>query len=166
MVIKPARVCVVNTSYSYLLSWYVKYCWPSTDLCWQWCNTVTMFWCIMPILTSCDTSASFEHKTSLSFIVLSIQHLAATNHCLVHLWKSMTVRCFNVHREIISIIMWQSCESCEIMWGQGREIMWQSMKCLLWNASMLVSCPARARLPARNGLVNEVKFLGLITQNR
>ena len=30
----------------------------------------------------------------------------------------------------------------------------------------LVSCPARARLPARNGLVNEVKFLGLITQNR
>ena len=29
----------------------------------------------------------------------------------------------------------------------------------------LVSCPARARLPARNGLVNEVKFLGLITQN-
>ena len=29
----------------------------------------------------------------------------------------------------------------------------------------LVSCPARARLPARNGLVNEVEFLGLITQN-
>ena len=28
-----------------------------------------------------------------------------------------------------------------------------------------VSCPARARLSARNGLVNEVKFLGLITQN-
>ena len=26
----------------------------------------------------------------------------------------------------------------------------------------LVSCPARVRLPARNGLVNEVKFLGLI----
>ena len=25
--------------------------------------------------------------------------------------------------------------------------------------------PARARLPARNSLVNEVKFLGLITQN-
>ena len=29
----------------------------------------------------------------------------------------------------------------------------------------LVSCPARARLPARNGLVNEVEFLGLVTQN-
>ena len=29
----------------------------------------------------------------------------------------------------------------------------------------LVSCPARARFPARNGLVNEVEFLGLITQN-
>ena len=29
----------------------------------------------------------------------------------------------------------------------------------------VVSCPARARLPARNGLVNEVEFLGLITQN-
>ena len=30
----------------------------------------------------------------------------------------------------------------------------------------LVSCPTCARLPARNGLVNEVEFLGLITQNR
>ena len=30
---------------------------------------------------------------------------------------------------------------------------------------LLVSCPARARLPVRNGLVNEVEFLGLITQN-
>ena len=29
----------------------------------------------------------------------------------------------------------------------------------------LVSCPPRARLPARNGLVNEVEFLGLIHQN-
>ena len=29
----------------------------------------------------------------------------------------------------------------------------------------VVSCPPRARLPARNGLVNEVKFLGLISQN-
>ena len=29
----------------------------------------------------------------------------------------------------------------------------------------LVSCPAHARLPARSSLVNEVKFLGLITQN-
>jgi len=28
----------------------------------------------------------------------------------------------------------------------------------------LVSCPPRARLPARNGLVNEVEFLGLIPQ--
>ena len=26
----------------------------------------------------------------------------------------------------------------------------------------LVSCPARARLPTRNGLVNKVEFLGLI----
>ena len=34
-----------------------------------------------------------------------------------------------------------------------------------WGAATLVSCPARARLPARNGLVNEVEFLGLITQN-
>ena len=33
-----------------------------------------------------------------------------------------------------------------------------------WN--YIVSCPARARLPARNGLVNEVEFLGLVTQNR
>ena len=30
----------------------------------------------------------------------------------------------------------------------------------------LVSWPARARLPARSGLVNEVEFLGLITQKR
>ena len=30
---------------------------------------------------------------------------------------------------------------------------------------LLVSCPAHVRLPARNGLVNKVKFLGLITQN-
>ena len=29
----------------------------------------------------------------------------------------------------------------------------------------LVSWPVRARLPARNGLVNEVEFLGLIPQN-
>ena len=29
----------------------------------------------------------------------------------------------------------------------------------------LVPCPARAHLLARNGLVNEVEFLGLITQN-
>ena len=29
----------------------------------------------------------------------------------------------------------------------------------------LVLCPARTRLPARNDLVNEVEFLGLITQN-
>ena len=29
----------------------------------------------------------------------------------------------------------------------------------------VVSWPARARLPARNGLVNEVEFLGLIPQN-
>ena len=28
----------------------------------------------------------------------------------------------------------------------------------------VVSCSACTRLPARNGLVNEVKFLGLITQ--
>ena len=33
--------------------------------------------------------------------------------------------------------------------------------------TQLVSCPGAAcmRLPARNGLVNEVEFLGLITQN-
>ena len=31
--------------------------------------------------------------------------------------------------------------------------------------STLVSCPARARLPARSGLVNEVEFLELVTQN-
>ena len=29
--------------------------------------------------------------------------------------------------------------------------------------SMLVLCPAHAHLPARNGLVNEVEFLGLIS---
>jgi len=29
----------------------------------------------------------------------------------------------------------------------------------------VVSCPPRARLPVRHGLVNKVKFLGLITQN-
>ena len=29
----------------------------------------------------------------------------------------------------------------------------------------VVSCPAHARLLARNSLVNEVEFLGLITQN-
>ena len=31
--------------------------------------------------------------------------------------------------------------------------------------TILVSCPPCARLPARNGLVNEVEFLGLIPQN-
>ena len=31
--------------------------------------------------------------------------------------------------------------------------------------AVLVSCPPRARLPVRNGLVNEVEFLGLIHQN-
>ena len=31
--------------------------------------------------------------------------------------------------------------------------------------SNLVSCPAHVRLPARNCLVNEVEFLGLVTQN-
>ena len=30
---------------------------------------------------------------------------------------------------------------------------------------IVVLCPAHARLLARNGLVNEVEFLGLITQN-
>ena len=33
-------------------------------------------------------------------------------------------------------------------------------------ALALVSCPAHVCLPARNGLVNKVEFLGLITQNR
>ena len=110
---------MVNIPYSYLLSRYVKYCWPSTDLCWQWCNTIAMFWCIMPILTSCDTSASFEHKTSLSFIVLSIQpyQLQTLSDALVEVSEMLTVRCFNVHREIISIIMWQSCDShVTVMW--------------------------------------------------
>ena len=32
-------------------------------------------------------------------------------------------------------------------------------------ASFLVSCSPRTGLPARNGLVNKVKFLGLIPQN-
>ena len=32
-------------------------------------------------------------------------------------------------------------------------------------ASFLVSCPPHVGLPARNGLMNEVKFLGLIPQN-
>ena len=32
-------------------------------------------------------------------------------------------------------------------------------------ASKIVSCPTCVHLPVRNGLVNEVKFLGLITQN-
>ena len=35
----------------------------------------------------------------------------------------------------------------------------------LYDAGIVVSCPTRARLPARNGLVNEVKFLRLITRN-
>ena len=41
----------------------------------------------------------------------------------------------------------------------------QLAKLLLPSLAELVSCPARARLPARNGLVNKVEFLGLITQN-
>ena len=36
--------------------------------------------------------------------------------------------------------------------------------CRRWY-SYVALCPARARLPARNSLVNEVEFLGLITQN-
>ena len=32
-------------------------------------------------------------------------------------------------------------------------------------ASKIVSCPTCVHLPVRNGLVNKVKFLGLITQN-
>ena len=44
------------------------------------------------------------------------------------------------------------------------------IKLTLWSRRVsrtvrLVSCPPRARLPARNGLVNEVEFLGLIPQN-
>ena len=39
-----------------------------------------------------------------------------------------------------------------------------SICCRRWY-SYVALCPARARLPARNGLVNEVEFLGLITQN-
>ena len=35
----------------------------------------------------------------------------------------------------------------------------------LYDTGIAVSCPARARLPTRNGLVNEVEFLGLIAQN-
>ena len=37
---------------------------------------------------------------------------------------------------------------------------------LVTTSNRLVSCPARARLLARNSLVNKVEFLGLITQNR
>ena len=39
------------------------------------------------------------------------------------------------------------------------------MKFCIVQAYTVVSCPPRARLPARNGLVNEVEFLGLIHQN-
>ena len=33
-----------------------------------------------------------------------------------------------------------------------------------WGRCATVSCPARTRLPTRNGLVNKVKFLGLLAQ--
>ena len=36
---------------------------------------------------------------------------------------------------------------------------------LCFPKGVLVSCPPHAYLPARNGLVNEVEFLGLIPQN-
>ena len=34
----------------------------------------------------------------------------------------------------------------------------------VYPSPVLVSCPAHTHLPERNGLVNEVEFLGLITQ--
>ena len=36
---------------------------------------------------------------------------------------------------------------------------------LCFPKGVLISCPPRACLPARNGLVNKVEFLGLIPQN-
>ena len=44
--------------------------------------------------------------------------------------------------------------------GRGHEIL-----IVLLGLQILNPCPTRARLPARNCLVNEVEFLGLITQN-
>ena len=46
-----------------------------------------------------------------------------------------------------------------------RRVLYKSHTPIIEAHDLLVSCPPRARLPARNGLVNEVKFLGLIPQN-
>ena len=47
---------------------------------------------------------------------------------------------------------------------QGRQ--WKmSMKDVNGGGGGVVLCPPRVCLPARNGLVNEVEFLGLIPQN-
>ena len=49
-------------------------------------------------------------------------------------------------------------------WDWAEFVMWLSMWVNVYWVVYLVSWPARARLPARNSLVNEVEFLGLITQ--
>ena len=46
----------------------------------------------------------------------------------------------------------------------NRECMFVNEWAWLTSRVCLVLCPARMRLPVRNGLVNEVEFLGLITQ--
>ena len=52
------------------------------------------------------------------------------------------------------------CASCDKR-KRGRGSWWGFGK----DGVGVVSCPPRVRLPARNGLVNEVEFLGLIPQN-
>ena len=56
------------------------------------------------------------------------------------------------------VVKCSNCREATVGGGKGRGV-------ALYPSSFLVLCPAHARLPVRNGLVNEVKFLGLITQN-
>ena len=50
--------------------------------------------------------------------------------------------------------------------GEEREEGWEMGIQAQQSGEDIVSCPAHMHLPARNGLVNEVEFLGLITQKR
>ena len=75
------------------------------------------------------------------------------------LFAKLAWNSFVVHNMVaVSLVASYSCFPCILKGGDVA----------LYNAYItvvhLVSCPARTRLLARNGLVNEVEFLGLIPQ--
>ena len=100
-----------------------------------------------------------------------------------HLWGShynytskMPIKAGNSHRCSVVTISARSWLLLHAFWYKtvwrlpqwlltARSSVVTNCKILVVRYGLGVSCPPRARLPARNGLVNGVEFLGLIPQN-